>query len=102
MQAITEWLFEEIGKAGGGDPRSSPVVTRQLIESARTARERLSNSAETDVPLPMSDGHIAYTTLTRCVGACFWRLLDIFCSDRNVDENVRLVDDVQCQVRSVT
>lgn len=51
--------------SGGGDPRSDPIVTRQLIEAARAARERLSDSAETEVELTFADGRTGTTTLTR-------------------------------------
>eukprot|EP00904_Undaria_pinnatifida_P008545 jgi/Undpi1/4820/HiC_scaffold_19.g08173.m1 len=64
-QAVTEWLFEEMVSSGGGDPRSNPIVTRQLIEAARAARERLSDRAETEVELTFADGRTGSTTLTR-------------------------------------
>lgn len=62
---MTEWLFDEVVDLGGGDPRSSPVATRQLLEAARAARERLSDHAETDVELTFADGNKGRTTLTR-------------------------------------
>ncbi|CAN0442169.1 unnamed protein product, partial [Hapterophycus canaliculatus] len=64
-QAVTEWLSDEITDQGGGDPRSSPVATRQLLEASRAARERLSDASETDVELPFADGRRGFTTLTR-------------------------------------
>lgn len=53
--------------SGGGDPRSNPIVTRQLIEAARAARERLSDRAETEVELTFADGRTGSTTLTRYI-----------------------------------
>ncbi|CAM9960422.1 unnamed protein product [Pylaiella littoralis] len=64
-QAVTEWLFDEIVNLGGGDARSSPVATRQLLEAARSARERLSNAPETEVELAFADGRTGRTTLSR-------------------------------------
>eukprot|EP00752_Nemacystus_decipiens_P005820 g5262.t1 len=64
-QAVTEWLFDEVVDLGGGDPRSSPVATRQLLEAARGARERLSDASETEVELTFADGNKGHTTLTR-------------------------------------
>ncbi|CAN0072266.1 unnamed protein product [Scytosiphon promiscuus] len=64
-QAVTEWLSDEVTDQGGGDPRSSPVATRQLLEAARAARERLSDASETEVILPFADGRRGSTTLTR-------------------------------------
>ncbi|CAM9340575.1 unnamed protein product [Ectocarpus sp. 6 AP-2014] len=63
--AVTEWLFDEITSLGGGDPRSSPVATRRLIEKARAARERLSNASETEVEVTFANGQRDSVTLTR-------------------------------------
>lgn len=62
---MTEWLFDEVVDLGGGDARSSPVATRQLLEAARAARERLSDASETEVELTFADGNSGHTTLTR-------------------------------------
>lgn len=41
------------------------MATRQLLEAARAARERLSDASETEVELTFADGRKGSTTLTR-------------------------------------
>ena len=75
---MTEWLFDEVVDLGGGDPRSSPVATRQLLEAARAARERLSDASETEVELTFADGNKGHTTLTRWGGVVVGEF--VFCT----------------------